>query len=131
MLIRWIVWVKRESFVQRSRRFRTNLTGSFDGFDERLALMGLHRYKELSLKFYTILLTHADELEAVSVDEALVDVTSGAAYFAAEHPTAVDPAKGLAESIRAEIREATNCEGESSFWTEELVRDLPIQSALA
>ncbi|KAG9100820.1 deoxycytidyl transferase [Ceratobasidium sp. 370] len=34
------------------------------------------RYKELSLKFYTILMGLSDDLQAVSVDEALIEVTS-------------------------------------------------------
>ncbi|WVF71459.1 hypothetical protein IAT40_006263 [Kwoniella sp. CBS 6097] len=33
-------------------------------------------YKKFSLAFYTILMGYADELQAVSVDEALIDVTS-------------------------------------------------------
>lgn len=33
-------------------------------------------YKKFSLAFYTILMAYADELQAVSVDEALIDVTS-------------------------------------------------------
>ncbi|KAF7970196.1 hypothetical protein HWV62_24846 [Athelia sp. TMB] len=68
------------------------------------------RYKEFSLKFYTILMTHADELEAVSVDEALLDVTSSTAQFAAAHPDATDPAKEFADAIRTEVKEATGCE---------------------
>ncbi|WVR07039.1 hypothetical protein IAU60_004078 [Kwoniella sp. DSM 27419] len=33
-------------------------------------------YKKFSLSFYTVLMGYADELQAVSVDEALIDVTS-------------------------------------------------------
>ncbi|KAJ7772122.1 hypothetical protein DFH07DRAFT_937776 [Mycena maculata] len=71
------------------------------------------RYKDLSLKFYTILMSHADEVEAVSIDEALIDVTgavsrlrSAAAHAGSPH----DPAKDFAERIRAEVKEATACE---------------------
>lgn len=70
------------------------------------------RYKEFSLKFYTILMSHADDLQAVSVDEALIDVSSTVAQLrtsALASPTA-DPAKDLAESIRSQVRNATGCE---------------------
>lgn len=33
-------------------------------------------YKKFSIAFYTILMGYADDLEAVSVDEALIDATS-------------------------------------------------------
>lgn len=49
-------------------------------------------YKKFSLSFYTVLMGYADELQAVSVDEALVDATSAVAARAnapeeAEHET--------------------------------------------
>ncbi|KAK1222899.1 deoxycytidyl transferase [Marasmius sp. AFHP31] len=77
-------------------------------------------YKQLSLKFYTILMSHADDLQAVSVDEALIDVTStverlrakakdGFDPFSTPRPV-TDPAQEYAESIRAEVRRATSCE---------------------
>lgn len=56
-------------------------------------------------------MTHADDLEAVSVDEALVDVTSSVARYAADYPEAADAAKEFAETIRIEIKKATGCEG--------------------
>lgn len=55
---------------------------------------------------------YADELEAVSVDEALLDVTSSTGQFAAAHPDAIDPAKGLADDIRVQVKKATGCERE-------------------
>ncbi|PFH52489.1 hypothetical protein AMATHDRAFT_2207 [Amanita thiersii Skay4041] len=71
-------------------------------------------YKELSLKFYTILLTHADDLQAVSVDEALIDVSTAVKEledkFSANESNPSDPAKVLAEKIRTQIRLATGCE---------------------
>lgn len=76
------------------------------------------RYKQFSLQFYTILMAHADDLQAVSVDEALVDVTSSVARIRtelaersepAEEPS--DPAKDFAEAIRAQVRKITGCEG--------------------
>jgi DNA repair protein REV1 len=73
---------------------------------------------------------YADELQAVSVDEALIDVTSAVAARAAapeeagseeglEGEAAVrrarDPAVEVAEKIREEVRGLTQgCEGESS-----------------
>ena len=44
----------------------------------------LYRYKQFSLQFYTILMSHADDLQAVSVDEALIDVTSSVRRINAE-----------------------------------------------
>lgn len=70
------------------------------------------RYKTFSLQFYTILMSHADDLQAVSVDEALVDVTSTVAKLRSRCAEE-DPAKKFAESIRAQVMKATGCEGES------------------
>lgn len=77
-----------------------------------------HRYKQLSLQFYTILMAHADDLQAVSVDEALIDVTNSvrriesdisSSQHLSDEPS--DPAKDFAEAIRAQVRKATGCEG--------------------
>ncbi|VDC00972.1 unnamed protein product [Peniophora sp. CBMAI 1063] len=62
------------------------------------------KYKKLSLKFYTILMSVADDLQAVSVDEALIDVTS-----AVEQMASSNPAKDFAESIREQVKETTGC----------------------
>ncbi|WVQ72585.1 hypothetical protein IAR50_002143 [Cryptococcus sp. DSM 104548] len=76
-------------------------------------------YKKFSLAFYTILMGYADELQAVSVDEALIDVTSQVAARAALPPEAGitvegkerDPAVELAEKIRQDVRQVTDgCE---------------------
>ncbi|KAH9029068.1 DNA repair protein [Lactarius pseudohatsudake] len=76
------------------------------------------RYRQLSLEFYTILMTHADDLQAVSVDEALIDVTSTVAQMRVVptgandddgDSTSTDIAKELAESMRAQIKAATGC----------------------
>jgi DNA repair protein REV1 len=54
----------------------------------------------------------ADDLQAVSVDEALIDVTSLVTQTkAGEQDEDQDPAKVLAESIRAQIKEVTGCSG--------------------
>ncbi|KAL4075336.1 hypothetical protein V8B97DRAFT_1867717 [Scleroderma yunnanense] len=69
------------------------------------------RYKALSLQFYTILMRHADDLQAVSVDEALVDVSCEVANRKAAAPFSMnDQALTLAEAIRAEVKAATGCE---------------------
>ncbi|KAI4528961.1 DNA repair protein [Schizophyllum commune Loenen D] len=68
------------------------------------------RYKEFSLKFYTILMSHADDLQAVSVDEALIDVSSTVHQLRSDALPGSDPAKDLAESIRSQVRSATGCE---------------------
>jgi DNA repair protein REV1 len=75
-----------------------------------------YSYKQFSLIFYTILMSHADDLQAVSVDEALIDVTTAVEQIragVADQPTesSIDPTKELAEIIRAEVKKATSCEG--------------------
>jgi DNA repair protein REV1 len=71
------------------------------------------------LEFYTILMSYADDLQAVSVDEALIDVTSTVAQTKVV-PTGVDDendctstdiAKELAEDMRTQIKATTGCEG--------------------
>jgi len=62
-------------------------------------------------------MSHADDLQAVSVDEALIDVTSTVNQLRAQaqrESALQDPAKDVAEKIRAEVRKATTCEGHSS-----------------
>lgn len=64
-------------------------------------------------------MSHADDLQAVSVDEALIDVTSTITQLrtrASQDPNSVDPAKDLAEIIRAQVRKATDCEGLHSIF---------------
>lgn len=82
-------------------------------------------YKKFSLAFYTVLMGYADELQAVSVDEALIDVTTAVAARAAAPEEAEDaekedgdakksrdPAVEIAEKIRDEVRGLTEgCEG--------------------
>lgn len=70
------------------------------------------KYKKYSLQFYTILMSHADDLQAVSVDEALIDVTSTVANMKSSPQGSIseDPAKDLAELIRSQVRKATGCE---------------------
>ena len=65
-------------------------------------------------------MAHADDLQAVSVDEALIDVTSSVARIRAELAERAesldepgDPANDFAESIRAQVKKVTGCEGGS------------------
>ncbi len=55
-------------------------------------------------------MAHADDLQAVSVDEALIDVTGTVNRLRAKAKGVVDPAKELAEIIRAEVKTSTECE---------------------
>ena len=57
-------------------------------------------------------MSYADDLEAVSVDEALIDVTS--TFEHVEHSQRRESIKAYADSIRAKVREETGCEGLSS-----------------
>ena len=73
----------------------------------------------MSLQFYTVLMAHADDLQAVSVDEVLIDVSSSIQRIKTEMSSSQDddsgassdPAKAFAEAIRSQIRKATGCEG--------------------
>ncbi|KAJ3993538.1 hypothetical protein F5050DRAFT_1577402 [Lentinula boryana] len=76
-------------------------------------------YKQFSLKFYTVLMMHADDLQAVSVDEALIDVTQAVNRFRGRSSSSedshelllkYDPAKAFAEEIRRQVKESTGCE---------------------
>lgn len=60
-------------------------------------------------------MSHADDLQAVSVDEALIDVTDRIAQLKRSGPpenSQFDPAKDYAETIRAEVRNLTSCDSE-------------------
>ncbi|KAG2354376.1 hypothetical protein BDR07DRAFT_1548628 [Suillus spraguei] len=66
------------------------------------------KYKQLSLRFYTILMRHADDIQAVSVDEALIEVTTSVSRCAIRPSSLAfvdDPARSLAEQIRIGIAE--------------------------
>ncbi|OCF36874.1 hypothetical protein I316_01471 [Kwoniella heveanensis BCC8398] len=68
-------------------------------------------YKKFSLAFYTILMGYADELQAVSVDEALIDVTSAGLADLRSKRRRRDPAIEIAEKIRHDVRKVTDgCE---------------------
>lgn len=76
-------------------------------------------YREKSLAFYTLLMSFADEVQAVSIDEALVDVTKRVAGLRQIPPvlktlqreyTDNDVSKALADEIRYKIHQATDCQ---------------------
>jgi DNA repair protein REV1 len=63
-------------------------------------------------------MSYADDLQAVSVDEALIDVTYTMAQIRVvptsandDDSTSTDIAKELAESMRAQIKATTGCNG--------------------
>ena len=64
-------------------------------------------------------MSYADDLQAVSVDEALIDVTSTVAEMRVvptggddeNDGTSTDTAEELAESMRAQIKATTGCDG--------------------
>ncbi|EJD46175.1 DNA repair protein [Auricularia subglabra TFB-10046 SS5] len=69
------------------------------------------KYKAFSLKFYGILLRHADDLQAVSVDEALLDISSRVARLVSSDPTSPvsEAARRVAQGIQDEVRASTGC----------------------
>ena len=58
-------------------------------------------------------MSYADDLEAVSVDEALIDV--GSTFEHVEPSQRRESIKAYAESIRAKVKEETGCEGLSAY----------------
>ncbi|OCB87229.1 DNA/RNA polymerase [Sanghuangporus baumii] len=68
------------------------------------------KYKAASLQLYTILMSHADDVQAVSVDEALVDVTTAVKQMPPSTKRGYDAAKDFAEMLRAEIKSKTGCD---------------------
>ncbi|KAF9539314.1 deoxycytidyl transferase [Mortierella hygrophila] len=81
------------------------------------------QYEDISIEFYKILLGYADELQAVSVDEALVDISSmclptwgagpNGSQFSASGTQDADPSRmspvAFALKVREEIFLATGC----------------------
>lgn len=60
-------------------------------------------YESVSREFYTILVnTLHDYIKVISIDEALLDITSSVSSF--------QDCFEIAESIRSQVREKTNCE---------------------
>ena len=75
----------------------------------------------MSLKFYSLLIALSDNIQAVSVDEALIDVTNVIEDFKARYVNkrpnitvtevaSHDFAKEYAEFLRYQIKDITGCE---------------------
>ncbi|SAM83093.1 related to DNA repair protein MUS-42 [Ustilago bromivora] len=103
-------------------------------------------YNSISLTFYTFLLEHSDALQAVSVDEALVDVslllqsmrdgdsTSGSLYdryrdHLGSQGEIWTAEKQLAEAFRDEIRELCGCEASIGIGSNILLARLATRKA--
>ena len=56
-------------------------------------------------------MSHADDLQAVSVDEALIDVTTAVRQVPPSLDRRRDPAKDFADMLRKKIKDSTGCEG--------------------
>ncbi|CAO3621599.1 unnamed protein product [Mucor fragilis] len=66
------------------------------------------KYKSISKIFYEIIFQYADEMQAVSVDEALLEV--GSHFTQPDEHSQEERQETLATQIRDEIRQATGCE---------------------
>ncbi|EPB91895.1 hypothetical protein HMPREF1544_01189 [Mucor circinelloides 1006PhL] len=66
------------------------------------------KYKSISKIFYEIMFKYADEMQAVSVDEALLEV--GSHFSQPDQHSQEERQEALATEIRNEIRQATGCE---------------------
>lgn len=116
------VYSRQGSFVQKSQPSHTSSRGAL-GLTQLLRIDShiLSRYKQFSILFYTALMGFADDLQAVSVDEALIEATQKLKEYKSRPrygKSSGDPAKDFAEAIRDEVRKATSCEGDqySSFF---------------
>lgn len=70
-------------------------------------------YSKISMQFYEIILSHADEIQPTSVDECIIDVsTQCLPALQVDSPSfdGEDTAMALAQTIRREILDATRCE---------------------
>lgn len=81
------------------------------------------KYKAVSEIFYEILFRYADQIQAVSVDEALIEVTS--------HITQLNSGQedALAKKIRDEIRDKTKCEASIGIGPNILIARLATRKA--
>ena len=78
-------------------------------------------YKKFSLSFYTVLMGYADELQAVSVDEALIDATSAVAARANAPEEALDDAGESHVNVPAEEVAATEATEDDQAGDEQAV----------
>ncbi|KAL9932753.1 hypothetical protein V8E36_008452 [Tilletia maclaganii] len=107
-------------------------------------------YHDTSIQLYSLLLAHADAIEAVSVDEALIDVSlllqallrrdtaeieasALAARFhshnEAANPPMPSPATALAQALREEISERTGCSASIGIGSNVLLARLATRKA--
>lgn len=70
-------------------------------------------YNDIAIKFYTLLLTHADAIEAVSIDEALIDVS----FLLDEMRNNVQAEQGDRKTLMTSYKDHQNSQG--NRWTEE------------
>ncbi|PWN38412.1 DNA repair protein [Meira miltonrushii] len=87
-------------------------------------------YNDIAIKFYTLLLTHADAIEAVSIDEALIDtlMTSYKDHQSSQGASWTEE-KQLAEALRDEIRKQTGCEASIGIGSNILLARLATRKA--
>jgi DNA repair protein REV1 len=67
-------------------------------------------YSRISALFYKILLSHADRLQPISVDECYIEVSSQVPPLTEDVEASHAAAINIAESIRDDVRAATGCE---------------------
>lgn len=70
-------------------------------------------YNDIAIKFYTLLLTHADAIEAVSIDEALIDVS----FLLEEMRNNVQTEEADRKALMTSYKDHQSSQGAS--WTEE------------
>ncbi|OAD04595.1 hypothetical protein MUCCIDRAFT_140145 [Mucor lusitanicus CBS 277.49] len=99
------------NYVARSYGVRNGMTvGMAKGLCPSLQVIPyeFEKYKSISKIFYEIMFHYADEMQAVSVDEALLEV--GSHFTQPDEHSQEERQEALATQIRNEIRQATGCE---------------------
>ncbi|GAN05676.1 DNA polymerase iv protein [Mucor ambiguus] len=99
------------NYVARAYGVRNGMTvGMAKGLCPSLQVIPyeFEKYKSISKIFYEIMFHYADEMQAVSVDEALLEV--GSHFTQPDEHSQEQQQEALATQIRDEIRQATGCE---------------------
>ncbi|KAL9545604.1 hypothetical protein MBANPS3_007072 [Mucor bainieri] len=99
------------NYVARAYGVRNGMTvGMAKGLCPSLQVIPyeFEKYKSISKIFYEIMFHYADEMQAVSVDEALLEV--GSHFAQPDEHSQEERQEALATQIRDEIRQATGCE---------------------
>lgn len=96
----------QRALLNAIRTFASNSLGSAKSLCPQVQTVpyDFELYRSISAKFYKILFSHAQELEAVSIDEAYISLPP------ADKPMASTDLLALAEGIRREILDATGCQ---------------------